>query len=244
MSLTSLIQQYRDEPEAHKAIWDECLKGTQSTSYLKAHRDFVEVGHYGYGERAFHWLWKSLVEALPDNFKFCEIGVFQGQSLSLVQLVAKKLGKTGKFYGITPLDSTGELSHKHPEMDYMRRINEMHVNFDLKFPTLIKGLSYDPRVQAWVKKEYAPFDLLFVDGCHDYDVAVDDIQVYGEMVKVGGYMVIDDASNDLKIPDGMIKDNWRGIEMVTNAVAHTTAANKDWQFVLAVGHNKVFKRVA
>ncbi len=45
---------------------------------LRAHRDFVDKYDHGYGDRPFGYLWKLLVEQMPRDFKFLEIGVFKG----------------------------------------------------------------------------------------------------------------------------------------------------------------------
>lgn len=241
MKLAELTAKYADTPDAHIDIWTSCLENVNGTPYLKEHRDFVEQGNYGYGERQFHAMWDALVDDMPSNFEFLEIGVFQGQVLSLVSLCAKERGKQAVCSGITPLDPTGDHSGTHPNVDYLARIGQIHSRFSLPPVRIWHGMSYDPRVQKLAKER--SYDLMLVDGCHDYEVVVDDIQVYGPLVKPGGYLVLDDASNDLQIPDYMIPKNWKGVPAVTWAVNDVLMKDPKWQHVLAVGHNRVFRRL-
>jgi hypothetical protein len=244
-TLAEALAAYEDTPECHRRIWDTCLANVQATPFLKAHRDFVEEGGYGYGERPFHWLWKLLVDEMPDGFKALEIGVFQGQVLSLLRLCADQAGKACSLTGITPLSSEGDLGLPHPEMDYLARIRALHARFGLKAPTLIKGLSFDPRVQH-LAEVGGPYDLIYVDGCHDYHVALDDLRSYAPMLKLGGYLVIDDAACDLQIPNGLIPQDWTGMPQVTDAKrVFLEDAHEDlhgFAPVFSVGHVVVLQR--
>jgi hypothetical protein len=242
-SLRHLTELYSDTEQGHRAVWDACLRRVEQFSYLRDHRDYVEKGLYGYGERPFHAMWDVLVGSLPGGFSFLEVGVFQGQVLSLVQLCAKQYASRAKIVGVTPLDTTGDHCGEHPSLDYAARIAQIHREFGLSAPMILKGLSFDPRVQQ-VAREEGPYDLVFIDGCHDYPVVVDDIEVYSAMVKTGGYLVLDDAASFLNIPDGMINMNWRGIPQVSEAVRDCLESNPAWEHVLAVGHNRVFRRRA
>lgn len=241
-SLKEAIAAYSDTPEAHKHIWDSFQARVQATPYLREHRNVVENGEYGYGDRPYHWLWKLLAEEAGDEYQFLEIGVFQGQTISLAQLCAQKAGKKFKIVGVTPLSRIGDQFATHPDLDYAHRIKELHVAFDLRPPTILKGLSFDPRIQLLAREE-GPYDTVYIDGCHDYDVVVDDINVYAPMAKIGGYVVIDDAANYLNIPDDLIPLNWRGIHDVSNAVRDTIEKDARFKHVLSVGHNRVFQRV-
>jgi cephalosporin hydroxylase len=241
MNLTDMIAQYADTPEAHLDLWQACTQAVHETPYLKEHRDFVETGGYGYGERQFHAMWDALVSAMPQAFEFLEIGVFQGQVLSLVALCAKERGKQATCTGITPLDPTGDHSGTHPNIDYLARIGQIHTRFALPPVRILHGMSFDPRVQKTARDR--TYDLMLIDGCHDYEVVVDDIQVYGTLVKPGGYLVLDDASNDLQIPDYMLPKNWKGVLAVTEAVNATLMKDPAWKHVMAVGHNRVFQRL-
>jgi hypothetical protein len=226
----------------HKATWDKFTANVNATPYLKAHRDFVEAYGFGYGDRPFHWVWKTLVEQSPDNLKFLEIGVFQGQVLSLVKLIAREMKKTATVFGITPLNTLGDKYATHPEMDYLERIKQIHNEFSLPSPVIMKGQSFDPRIQALAREE-GPYDIVYVDGCHDYEVALDDLVTYSRMVQRGGFLVVDDAGNYLGLPDGMIPDNFKGLEDVSRAVVEWHRERQaTFQEYFNVGHMRIFRR--
>ena len=63
------------------------------------------------------------------------------------------------------------------------------------------------------------------------------------MVKLNGYLVVDDASNNLNIPDNLIRLNWRGLPDVSKATDDVLLNNPKFKEAFAVGHNRIFRRV-
>jgi len=243
MSIDGVTELYQDVPEKHVQIWNTFKTMVNEYPELKNHRDWVVQNDFGYGNRAFHWMWNLICKELPMGFKFLEIGVFKGQVISLMSLLNKHHKKDGMVYGITPLTNAGDKYSKHPEVDYEDHIQRIYQNFGLDASDLgiIQGLSNDPDIIE-TAQDIGPFDVVFVDGCHDYDVVVSDIINYGEMVKPGGLMVIDDVSNYLNIPDGLIRMDWRGLEDVSNAARDTIEKDANFNELFAVGHNRIWKK--
>lgn len=218
---------WQDTPETHKLINETFTEKVNADPKLKAYRDWIEEKIFGFGERSFLWMWKLLIDEIPAP-EFLEIGVFRGQILGLIRLLSPKASITG----ITPLDNTGG----HWESDYAADIKLLHTAFKLKQPKIIKGLSDDDEVLTEAgKKEY---DIIYIDGGHSYEVARHDIYRYSSFVKVGGYLVIDDAGNKFNMPDGYFK----GIEAVSKAVDELLP-NEYYEEVFNVMHNRVFKRI-
>lgn len=245
LSLQSVTDYYEDDPEKHTAIWNTFKKLVNDTPVLKAHRDFVVNYGWGYGNRAFHWMWRLLVEEAPDDFKILEIGVFKGQTISLISMLNKLFDKKGTVYGISPLNKDGDHYNTHPDIDYEEAISTIYGQFQLDASDLqlMEGYSNDKNIINVAQSE-GPYDIIYVDGCHDYSVVVSDLTNYGNMVKLNGYLVIDDASNYLNIPDGLIRLNWRGLEDVSNATRDVTEKDNRFKEVFAVGHNRIFKRIS
>ncbi len=225
---------WQDTRESHKLFNDSFTDNVNADPKLKAYRDFVEgnndtpVKIFGFGERSFLWMWKLIVDELPKDFSFLEIGVFRGQILGLIRMLAPKASITG----ITPLDSTGD----HWESDYAADIKLLHKTFKLKQPAIIKGLSTDKEVIAEVSKK--SYDVIYVDGGHDYETAKSDVYKYSSFVKIGGYLVIDDCAHKYNLPDGYFK----GIEPVSRAVDELLP-NEYYKELFSVVHNRVFQRV-
>jgi hypothetical protein len=244
-NLDSVANSYVDTPEVHSFIWHSFKRMVYSTPELKEHRDWVVHNQWGYGNRAFHWLWNLLIDWAPIDFKMLEIGVFKGQTISLVSLLNKLYNKNGQVFGLTPLNKSGDYFCEHPDIDYEQAIATIYAKFGLDASdlSLIEGYSNQPEIIEKARTA-GPFDIIYIDGCHDYDVVVSDIQHYSEMIKVGGYLIMDDASNDLKIPDGLIRLNWRGMEPVTKAVNDVLDKDSRFEMRFAVGHNKVYQRIS
>ena len=204
---------------------------------LKEYRDWVESNAFGFGERCFLYMWKLIVNEMPKEFTFCEVGVFRGQILGLVGMLAERSGKTAHRYGITPLDT----SDGHWESDYEADIRRLHEKFDI--PTdyhIIKGSSTDPKVKEKAK-DLRP-DIMYIDGGHTYEVVMSDIMYYPRLVRRGGYLVIDDCNNRIEMPDGM----FRGIQSVSDAVDQEFPPfvdHPDWELVMNLVHNRVMKRI-
>lgn len=227
MTLKDYAATWQDTPEFHKSINETFISLVNEDPKLKKYRDWIEEKVFGFGERSFLWMWKLLIDEIPAP-EFLEIGVFRGQILGLIRLLSPKASITG----ITPLDSTGG----HWESDYATDIKLLHSTFKLKQPKIIKGLSTDDAVLAEAaKKEY---DIIYIDGGHTYEVARHDIYRYSSLVKVGGYLVIDDAANKYNLPDGY----FLGIHEVSKAVDELLP-NEYYEEVFNVVHNRVFRRV-
>jgi len=248
MNLKQAQDAWRDRPSSHSHMNEVFSALTNSKPELKAHRDFCE-GHndtavkiFGFGERSFHWLWKILVDEMPSRFKFLEVGVFRGQVLSLVGLLADLSGKKVMRYGVTPLTSAGG----HWESDYAADIAQLNNKFNTEgsnmYYHIIKGLSTDIDVLLAVRVGLTnTIDLLYIDGGHDYETVVKDLKNYLPLLKKGGYLVIDDCCNTFNIPEGM----FAGIDTVTKAVDEVLppfTKNDEYEFLFSVVHNRVYRK--
>lgn len=228
-TLTEAASQWADNREAHRRINETFIDNVNATPELKAYRDWIESKIFGFGERSFLWMWKLIVDTLPPDFSFLEIGVFRGQILGLIRMLAPE----ASIVGITPLTSEGG----HWESDYAADITLLHDTFKLEQPKIIKGLSTAPEVISEASKHQ--YDIIYVDGGHSYEVAKSDVFMYSSFVKVGGYLVIDDCAHKYDLPEGY----FRGIETVSKAVDELLP-NDYYVEVMNVMHNRIFKRIA
>jgi len=232
-TLSEAANQWENTEHGHKTMNEGFASLVNFVPQLKEHRDFVENNIFGFGERSFHWMWKLIIQDMPDDFTFMEIGVLKGQTLSLCRLLADMLGKKCERYGITPLSTEGGVW----QSDYGKDIVYIHDQFELeKDYTILKGLSEDPDIISMAQK--ISTDILYIDGGHEERNVINDIDNYSHLVKSGGYLVIDDCCNNFPMPFGY----FCGIESVTKVVNDKLNDNNDWEFVLSVVHNRVYRR--
>lgn len=235
MNLEAHRLTWEDVENYHRHINDSFTELVNTTHELKAHRDWVEANVFGFGERSFHWLHKLIVDEMPEEFKFLEIGIFRGQVLSLYKLLADQQGKKVERYGVSPLDSSGG----HWPSDYEQDVKTIHDQFNLaKDYTIFKGLSTEPLIiSASILAN--PYDIVYIDGGHDKATVQQDLFNYTPLVKTGGYLLIDDACCDMKQPWGY----FQGISDVTEATLEYMNGNPEWEFVMNVVHNRLYRKL-
>lgn len=259
-TLQKVLTEYHSSEQTNDSIYKEFTDRVADVPYLKAHRDWVEQNKWGFGDRAFHYMWYLLLTQgvlnRPDP-SILEIGVYKGQVISLWSLIAAREGMPASIYAITPLSAkrlfptylhrlalalskqyrkdalSGNL---YAKADYFQCIERVYAQFDLdiSLTTLFRGYSGDEHIKKAVAGMM--FDLIYIDGGHSYEEASHDINYFGEKVKVGGYLVIDDAS--FFLPGTAF---WKGHEAVSRAAEEIDA--RRFANVLNVGHNRVYARI-
>jgi hypothetical protein len=235
--LQSLADSWRNDNDYNNQLHSGFTDRVNGYPLLKAHRDWVEKNQFGFGDRAFHHVWMMLVEQMPSDFAFLEIGVFKGQVLSLVAVLAQALEKNAFCMGVTTLQNTPDERCKYPAGNYELWIRQIHEQFKVAMPFLFVGKSTDEKVVGQVKLHR--YNMVYVDGGHDYKDVVADIQNYAPCVKVGGFLVMDDCS----INRWNIGSCWPGLEDVSRAVKDHLDNDDRFKFLFACGHLNVFWRV-
>ena len=197
----------------------------------------------GFGELPFAWNWYLTVADAASSrsapIKFLEVGVYKGRSMALVQLAADLLGKKVEIWGVTPLSATGDKYSGYDDTDYLAAIRDTFRKARVTQDNfaIINGLSQTPTVIAEAAKN-APYDILYIDGCHDYEAVCADIGNYVPMVRPGGVLVMDDASLYLDAPAG----HFKGHPDVGRAIRDCLDTREDMEHLFAVGHNRVWRR--
>jgi Methyltransferase domain len=203
---------------------------------LQEHRRYFTAEFRGFGEDAFHVMWAMIFERFRP-LHFLEIGVYRGQILSLAGLMQKSFKIDGVIAGISPFQPTGDSVSRYLEnVDYLNdtRVNMEH--FALKEPALLKALSTDPEAVAFVRARM--WDCIYIDGNHDYEVVRADWDLCANAIRVGGLVVLDDASLGTEFkPPAFAAAGHPGPSQVAREIDRAR-----FREVLRVGHNRVFER--
>jgi hypothetical protein len=236
MTLQQLKENWQNTPEYHahlKALFTQLVN---EDTELIAHRKWVREHVFGMGEDAFHWFWKLVVDELPQDFKFIEIGCHKGQVLSLIRLLSNRANKDASIFGITPMNGAGT---GWTEDDYQGDIKKLHDEFKLQYPVLYKGFSQEKEARYFAVKQ-APFDVVYIDGDHSYDGVMADLDNYAPLVKKDGFLVMDDCCCDLNFaPSG----HFTGIKEVTDAFTdYMKGEGEKWEFMFNVEHLRLLRR--
>lgn len=254
MNLQSIADSYVNSPEWHEDMYSQLFKAVQNTPWLKEHRDWAERDMWGMGERAFHEMWRLIVETLPDNFRFLEIGVYRGSSVSLIGLIAKHMGKTPVIVGISPFEGTSDtVNYYEKDIDYLSDVETFFKEFSIPYEWFvpIRGFSQSKDVIEKAS-DLSPYDAIFIDGGHEYNAVRLDIENYMPMLKVGGIVVTDDSSCHLNMPyfdttgiDYRRGYNrcWSGLQSVSDAVEDFLVTRDDFVRLFAVSHDQIFRKI-
>lgn len=204
---------------------------------IREHRAYFSVENRGFGEDAFHTMWWHLIR----NFKplsFLEIGVYRGQTISLVSLISKLEGITCTTHGISPFSSAGDKVSKYlEEIDYLEDTLENFRYFSLPEPELLKAYSTDDIAIERIREK--KWDCIYIDGNHDYEVVKKDWDICSENTNVGGIIILDDSGLDTSYrPPRFATGGHPGPSKLAGEIDPI-----QFREILQVGHNRVFKRI-
>lgn len=259
-TLRARIDTYKNTAEDNSNLHQNFTKLTNTIPFLKKHRDFIEENDWGFGDRAFHYLWWLLLNdasRLFNPIRALEIGVYKGQVISLWSLIARELKVDISITGISPFEGNtrpmsrierklrltldasyrqaAKVGNLYQKSDYIADVRRIFSQFDLDQTKvrLIKGYSNDPAVVEQVSVE--SFSIIYIDGDHSFNGVRSDIDTYTSLVEEGGYLVMDDASFFLP-GSGFHK----GVESVSRACEEIQTYG--FINVLNVGHNRVYQK--
>lgn len=206
-------------------------------NWLKTHREYFRQNNRGFGEDAFHAMWYFIFQEYSPKYVL-EIGIYRGQTISLFSLLTKKFNLNCEIYGISPFTSAGDNVSKYlKNLDYYEDvINNFH-HFNLTLPFLHKGFSTDKAMINLIKSK--KWDLIYIDGNHDYEVVKQDFIICSENLNKNGLIILDDASlfSDY-IPTSYSSKGHQGPSKVTSEIEPS-----EFEEILSVGHNRVFRKL-
>ena len=204
---------------------------------LREHRSYFTSERRGFGEDPFHVMWFFLFcEFRPKNF--LEIGVYRGQTLSLAALLSRMNNLTTEVCGISPFSAAGDsISRYIDSVDYYKDTLENFEYFKLPAPWLVRAFSTDPEAERFISSKQ--WDVIYIDGNHDYEIAKRDWNACSANLKAGGIIVLDDSGLTSSYRAPVFATGGRpGPSKVAQEID-----SKYFHELLQVGHNRVFQKI-
>jgi len=205
-------------------------------SEVKQHRAYFRKEQRGFGEDAFHAMWWLLLREFRPR-RCLEIGVYRGQVISLWAVIARKLGFPCEVHGISPFSSMGDgVSVYDDGINYLEDTLASFRTFGLDAPTLVVAESKDDGAARHISSR--PWDLIYIDGNHDYETALSDYKLSRDNRRHGGLLVMDDSSLGTSFtPPRFAFSGHPGPSRVVEELANTELIPLG-----SVGHNNVFQK--
>lgn len=204
---------------------------------VQNHRLFFSKSARGFGEDAMHGMWWLLFKEFQPG-RVLEIGVYRGQTISLWSMLAQIKKYSIEIWGVSPLSDAGDEVSKYPSINYEEDINSNHLQFSLPKPNLIKGFSTEPEVIKFVSEN--SWDIAYLDGSHDVNVVRKDVQSVATSLKIGGLLILDDASlYSMYTPPKHAFAGHPG----PSTVAIELLESENFEEIGSCGHNRIYLRV-
>jgi hypothetical protein len=254
-TLSDFVAAWKDEANSHLAMNDAFVKATEADEDLNAHRKWCTSNFWGFGENSFSFFWKIIVDAMPKDFSFLEVGVHRGQITSLIGMLAKRTNRFCQVVGLSTYDGrelglegktdfladTWRSWNKWVENDVAAPIPTTATGrFERAFHTITADSTTKEAARA--AKELAPYDVCYIDGSHEEKAVRWDIENYGAMVRPGGYLVMDDACCNLKMPGHTLFPGIQSVSKAVDSMLPPFTANEDWTHLGSLVHLRLFRR--
>jgi hypothetical protein len=204
---------------------------------LKEHRAYFVSGQRGFGEDAFHAMWFLLFEHFrPANA--LEIGVYRGQTITLMKLLSRELRFQCDVGCVSPLSAAADsVSAYGTGLDYYQDVVQNHQRFELPLPEFCRSFSTSEEGTKFIGSR--PWHLIYIDGNHDYPVAKSDWDQCSRTLAPDGIIVMDDSAlhTDFRPP----LFSTAGHAGPSQVVQEIDAGR--FKEIFAVGHNRVFQQI-
>lgn len=198
------------------------------------HRNFFQKKIFSsFGENAFHSMWYLIFkEFKPVNC--LEIGVYKGQVVVLFKLLMKKFKYSGKVFALSPFNFVGCSVSNYKKINYLKVMKSAHDIMKLPQPNYCKSLSHKNKGKKFIINN--KFDLIYIDGNHDYEIVRSDYINCLKSLNQYGILVLDDSSSYTNF--NLTFKGHAGPSRIFRSVLR----EKRLKFLFGCGHNNVFQK--
>lgn len=169
-----------------------------------------------------------------------EIGVYIGQTQAFWAGWSELRQNDVKVFGISPFSNAGDRFSDYIDLDYLEDVKQTFDQLKLPMFRAIRKYSTDPGVVDSLAGNEGSFDVIYVDGGHDFYVVENDVRLCALFLRTGGLMVLDDACDLISGP--LPRGASRG-HQDPSIVAKRLSFDASWKLLFTVVHNAVFSKV-
>lgn len=237
MNIDNMVKVYQDDGN-HMLVRSMDNLFYQDPDLMKWRKYFENIG--GFSQDAWYSMWNILIKEL-DIENFLDLGVHVGQFSVLPALLGKRCDKEFDIHMVSPFSGVGDKYSNYEQKNYFevfsKALGDMMID-TCKFSPH-KGLSQDPNIKEEIKD--IKFDLMYIDGSHDYEVVKQDIEFYVfQLLKPQGVVIFDDAN--FYTPWGQPPWAQQGYQDVVRAVTEMMDGNSEFEHLFDLTHNRIFRR--
>lgn len=204
--------------------------------WIRSHRTYFANNQRGFGEDAFHAAWYLIIRTFKP-VRMLEVGVYRGQTISLWALISSNMNHRFEILGISPMNSSGDGVSNYITLNYEKDIAANFNHFGLEPVDLLEAFSTDLLAKETISG--GNWDLVYIDGSHDYEVVKSDFAAATEGLKRGGILVLDDSSllTDFNLST---REAFRGHPGPSKVFSEINPAQ--YEFLFGVGHNNFLRK--
>ena len=190
---TRTLEQLSDSSHTHEWIYEYFLYRYRfrTSRIVHSHSRWFKRENRGFGEPAFHAFWTQLFREYRP-VKCLEIGVYRGQTLSLWEILSREFRLGSTCYGLSPLSEAGDSASDYPSLDYLEDVRRNFKFWGLDTPRLVRQFSNSSQGRSFIGSQR--WDLIYIDGGHEYETVLSDYQTALAALRHGGLLVLDDSS--------------------------------------------------
>lgn len=162
-------------------------------AWLRDHREFFRKDHRSFAEDAHYALWFLLFKEIAPA-SFLEIGVYRGCTLSLARALSNSLMLDCEILGVSPFSRLGDSVSAYRDFDYYEDTLSLskRCGAPIRPHELCVSISSAPNAADAISSR--AWDLIFIDGGHDYATIRADFDLCSQHVAPGGHIALDDAA--------------------------------------------------
>ncbi|MDD4013492.1 MAG: class I SAM-dependent methyltransferase [Candidatus Omnitrophica bacterium] len=208
----------------------------RSPKCIREHRSYFKKNGRGFGEDAFHAMWYLLFKEFRPK-TVLEIGVYRGQTISLWALLSKILEINTEVHGISPFSSKGDSVTRYAgNINYYQDVTANFEKFELSRPQLHRAYSTDEEAKQVISSK--KWDMIYIDGNHDYDVAKADFLNCSKEIAENGLLVLDDSA----LHTGYIPPLYSSAGHPGPSKVAKEMDGDSFTEIVSCGHNRVFMK--